>query len=429
MHNSRPTQLLILTILPLVIAGCAGSSFAQSGAASKSGSASSTIAYLRGGTEIRLIEPDGSNDHRLWTNADLKPELGIHGVAWRPDRKEIAFSSSHEAVSSLYHSDLYAIQPDGSGLRKLTNAPARADFARFPKGSVSVTVSNDQPAYQQTQASAGIFLVYVAGADEPQMITLPPGSAKTLIFKSVADFGNKGQAIVAVYGAYRWFMPGVDVAPGRMVKAPNFSITGDGIEYFGAFRPVWRSDGSRVSYRTGACTLNSVPVNPVPGEYVYNPLFGGKNPLGTCTWDWGPAALANQIIYTENASGASSIYRITEKGTHPGTKLTSFSDIEYQLLFDLHWLPDGSGLLYSTQTLMRDSANIFRYDFASGKTAQVTRLENEFARSFSVSPDGKWIVFERAPTSDKDREADLWIVGTDGRNPHLLVRNGFEPAW
>ena len=91
--------------------------------------------------------------------------------------------------------------------------------------------------------------------------------------------------------------------------------------------------------------------------------------------------------------------------------------------------PDGSGLFYSTVTLMRDSANIFRYDFATRKTMQVTKLENEFARSFSISPDGKWIVFERAATADKDQEADLWIVGTDGRNPHLLVRNGFEPSW
>lgn len=389
-----------------------------------------SIAYVRNGTEIRLIEPDGSNDRRLWTHADAKPELGISGVAWRPDHKELAFSSAHAAAWSLYHSDLYAIQPDGSGFRKLTNPPDRGEFARFPKGSVTVTVSNDQPSYQQTAASDGIFIVYVAGADEPQQITLPPGATKTLVFKSVADFGRKAQAIVAAYGAYRWFLPGVDVVAGRDVKAPAFSISGEGIKYFAAYRPVWRSDGSRVSFASGACTLNSSPVNPVAGEFAYNPLFGGKTPMGACAWDWGPtAALANQLIYTENGSGDSAIFRIAEGGTHPGTKLTTFSDIEYQLVFDLHWLPDGSGLLYSTQTLMRGSANIFRYDFASGKTTNITKLENEFARTFSVSPDGKWIVFERAPTADKEKEADLWIVGTDGSHPHLLVRNGFEPAW
>ena len=389
-----------------------------------------TVAYVRNGTEIRLIESDGSNDRRLWTHPDAKKELGIYDVAWRPDGKELAFSSAHAAASSLYHADLYAIRPDGSGFRKLTNPPDRAEFARYPKGAVSVTVRNDQPSYRQSQASAGVFIVYVAGADEPQQITLPPGSAKTVLFKNVADFGNMAQAVVAMWGNYRWFTPGVEVQAGRTTKAPVFSITGDGIELLGAFHPVWRSDGSRVSYRNGVCTLNSVPLNPTPGEYVYDPLFGGKNPLGTCVWDWGPTpATANQLLYTENASGDSSIYRMTEGGTHPGQKLAQFSNIEYQLLFDLQWLLDGSGFVFSNQTLMRDSANLFRYDFASRKTTQITRLENEFTGEFSISPDGRSIVFERSKSLDENRAIDLWIVPLNGGNPRLLVNNGFSPSW
>ncbi|HEY8410918.1 MAG TPA: hypothetical protein VIK76_05935, partial [Pyrinomonadaceae bacterium] len=78
---------------------------------------------------------------------------------------------------------------------------------------------------------------------------------------------------------------------------------------------------------------------------------------------------------------------------------------------------------------MRDSSNIFHYDFASRKVNQVTHLENEFARTFTISPDGKSIVFERAKTVDKDQEADLWIARIDGGNMRLLVRNGFEPSW
>jgi hypothetical protein len=392
--------------------------------------AGGTIAYVRGSTEIRLVGADGTNDRRLWTHPDLTEAIGIYGVAWRPDGKELAFSSGHAAAYSLYHADIYAIRPDGTGLRKLTNPPDRSEFARYPKGSVSVTVSNDQPAYQQTHASAGIFIVYVAGAAEPQQITLPPGASKTLVFNNVADFGNKAQAIVAMWGKYRWFMPGLDVQAGRTVKAPAFSITGDGIDLFGAFRPVWRSDGSRLSYRTGLCTLDTVPANPPAGEFTYSPLFGGKNPLGTCTWDWGPtAATANQIIYTENASGDSSVYRISEGGTHPGEKLTTYSDIEYQLLSDLRWLPDGSGFLFSNVTLMRDSANIFRYDFSTRRVTQVTHFGNEFARAFSVSPDGQRVVFERAKSNEDDAPTDLWVVRIDGRDLRLLVKNGQSPSW
>src|SRR6187551_3000387 len=90
------------------------------------------IAYIRGNTEIRMIETGGANDHLIWTHPDASKDLGINDVAWRPNGKELAFSSSHEAAYSLYQADLYAIKPDGSGLRKLTNTPGRAGYANYP---------------------------------------------------------------------------------------------------------------------------------------------------------------------------------------------------------------------------------------------------------------------------------------------------------
>ncbi|HEX5708247.1 MAG TPA: hypothetical protein VFX96_13170 [Pyrinomonadaceae bacterium] len=393
-----------------------------------SSAASGTIAYARVGKELRLISPDGSNDRKLWAYSEPTEHPYIYELAWRPDGKELTFSSSHHSVVSLYHADIYGIRPDGAGFRRITNAPDHSTFARYPQGTVTVTLRNQQPFYLQQHASVGVFFVYVAGASEPQAITMPPGSSKTLVFKSVADFGEHAQPVVAMYGNYRWFIPGVDVKAGRNVNSTVFGISGDGYELFGAFRPVWRSDGSRLSFRNGLCLVNTVPAQPTPGEFVFQPLFAGKHPSGACAWDWGPTpALANQIIYTDNTSGGSSIYRIAEGGTHPGAKLTTFSDIDYQLLQELRWLPDGSGFLYSFPSSY-ESSNIFRYDFASKRVTQVTRLENEFARSFAVSPDGRHIVFERAKTID-GTDIDLWLVGTDGRGARLLVRNGHNPAW
>jgi hypothetical protein len=68
------------------------------------GSNRGTIAYIRNGAEIRLIDPDSSNDCRIWSlpRAELAATMGINGVAWRPDGNEIAFSSAHEAVRSLF---------------------------------------------------------------------------------------------------------------------------------------------------------------------------------------------------------------------------------------------------------------------------------------------------------------------------------------
>jgi len=120
---------------------------------------------------------------------------------------------------------------------------------------------------------------------------------------------------------------------------------------------------------------------------------------------------------------------MTEGGTHPGTKLVNYSDIQYQLLHDLHWLPDGSGFLFSTSDLMRSSSNIFHYDFKTKQTKQLTRFENDFAKKFSVSPDGKWIVYERTKEYDENSPADLWIQAMDGSESRLLTKNAHSPSW
>lgn len=443
MYVSQPASLLLPAICIVSLACGQASSSAppstsqQSTAAQQSAnSVQSTpdsqqiIAYTRGGTEIRLIDPDGGNDRRLWTHPDATFDLGLFEIAWRPDGNELAFSSGHAAATSLYHADIYCIKPDGSGFRRVTNAPDKSAYANYPKGSVTVTLRNFQYSFQQAQSSSGVFTVYVTGADKPQQITLPPGKSTTVTFPSVADLGKDVQPIVAIWGKYRWFMPGTDVQAGKNIKAPDFTISGDGIGMFGAFHPRWRNDGSLLSFRNGHCIISTIPANPPPGVHFFQPLFAGESPMGTCSWDWGPTpALADQLIYTENEGEQSCIYRMKEGGKHPGTKLTAYSDISYQILHDLHWLPDGSGLLYSTINLMRDASNIFRYDFNTRQTTQVTSLENEFARNFSISPDGKWIVYERCKAEDDYKEVDLWLIGIDGTGSKLLVKNGLCPSW
>jgi hypothetical protein len=389
------------------------------------------IAYIRNDAEIRLINPDGTNDRRIWTHPDAKSPMGIFELAWRPDGRELAFSSAHGALFSVYHADIYSIRPDGSGFRKITNAPDHKDFSRYKKGTVTVTVRNNQYAFQQAQSSVGVLIINVIGAAEPQHITLPPGSSKTLVFKDVADFGNHAQAIVAMSGSIRWLMPGTDVKAGADTKAPDFIISGDGVEMFGAFRPTWKQDGSEISYRSGHCIVSRVPRNPPPGEMNFNPLFGGEHPQGTCVWDLGPTPeLKDQVIYSENSGEeGAGIFQIKEAGVHPGTRLTFFSELQLQVPPDLQWLPDGSGFLYSTIRIEYDASNIFHYNIRTKQKTQITKLENEFARRFSISPDGQWIVYEKSNTWDEYEKVDLWKIKIDGSEDRLLVINGLDPCW
>jgi Tol biopolymer transport system component len=154
--------------------------------------------------------------------------------------------------------------------------------------------------------------------------------------------------------------------------------------------------------------------------------------MGTCTWDLGPiATMKDQLLYTENESNeVSGIYVMKQGDVHkPAGKLAQFANFQYQIAHDLKWLPDGSGFLYSATNLFADAANIFHYDMRMKQSRQVTQLQGAFARRFSISPSGKWIVYERTKTKDTYENVDLWIVGIDGSAERLLVKNGLGPSW
>lgn len=394
--------------------------------------ATGMIAYIRNGSEIRLIDSNGKNDRQLWTHPDAIEPLGLFDLAWKPDGKELAFSSAHESSTSLYHADIFGIRPDGTGYRKITNSPDYKSFDRFKKGTVSVTVKNYQYSFDPAQSSAGVFILNIFGG-EPQQITLPPGASKTFVFKNVADFGAAvAQPIFAVYGNYRWFMPGADVEAGKTIKAPDMIISGDGYPYFGAFRPVWKNDGSIITYRDGTCAVKTIPVKPQEGHFYYQPLFDKEHPMGSCVWDMGPTpSTSDMILYSENESDeGSGIYLMKQGEKHkPSSKQTMFSDIQYQIAHDLRWLPDGSGFLYSATNLMSDASNIFHYDMKTRQKKQVTNLQGSFARRFTISPSGQWIVYEKCKTPSDYESVDLMLIGMDGSREKLLVKNGLGPSW
>lgn len=188
--------------------------------------------------------------------------------------------------------------------------------------------------------------MYVVGADEPQAVTLPPGSSKTAGLQISCRLRTACRAwlrcTAAIVGLYLDSM----CVPAKRRRRPALvlQVTASTLR---SVRPTWRADGSRLSYRSGLCVTGSISAQPAPGEFVFKPLFSGEHPSAACTWDWGPTpALADQILYTAN-TGGSSIFRIMEGGTHPGTKVHTFSELDRQILLDLKWLPDGSGFLYS----------------------------------------------------------------------------------
>jgi Tol biopolymer transport system component len=80
-------------------------------------------------------------------------------------------------------------------------------------------------------------------------------------------------------------------------------------------------------------------------------------------------------------------------------------------------------------TPARDSANLYRLDFATGRSVLITRVCGGFVRSFSRSSDGRLIVFERSGSPSGDAPAELWVAQLDGSNARLLVKDAILPSW
>lgn len=390
-----------------------------------------TIAYVRGdGDEIRLIEPDGSGDRPLWAHglADPYEQYAVWNLAWKPDGRELAFASTHENWCSLNASDIFAIDLSIRVVRRVTQAPACGDLARYPTGTVRVPVKNN---------SFNTFtgFLYFQGAPILQPVSLPPGGSAVITFNDVADFGQEVQLATVIVGRYRNYNVGtaVDVKAGGTVTTATFNLYNPDFSWE-ARSVSWRADSGRIGYAYGFNALFGITPNPTPldfGARVVNASSGMPNIVSLMAY--GPKGTrAGQILYDGYEPGVSEgIYLVAEGSTSAGQPLVTFDYTD--LVRGLAWLPDGSGFVYSV--LEGDffgpdrSANIFRYEFAGQKVTRLTSFVGEFTGQLTVSPNGQQIAFERSAAQDDSQPTDIWLMNRDGSGKVLLVEDGYAPAW
>jgi Tol biopolymer transport system component len=177
-----------------------------------------------------------------------------------------------------------------------------------------------------------------------------------------------------------------------------------------------------------------VPAKNTPIGTLGDPVLTSDD-IAPCHMAWAPTlALADQVIfaaYPNLGMDGATFYQATEGDTASnGTKLFSIGATNLLLWYD--WAPDGQSLLFVHTTKFANTSfvesNLFEYNLATGQITQLSNLSDEFVRSFSVSPNGELVVFERAATLDS-ATSDLWIMNRDGSNLHLLVKNGRIPNW
>jgi len=435
MHSPNPARVLVIIMLAALLA-LGGLTPAQTYADP------GTIAYVRPndttGDEIRLIEPDGSNDRLLWrTNVPDLPELEqISGLAWQPAASELAFASRHEEACSMYSSDVYSIHADGSGYRRVTAPPACGAKGGLPTGTVNVYIAN----YTDTN---GPFVVYFEGAPGPKSITLAPGNSTIVTFTNVADYGSFKQWGVVIFGLVRFFSVtgNADVLPGTTVNTGSTISMWEGYTSWGWTSPTWRSDGNQISYVFNGTTPYSSPASSTApggiGSYFFNIL-----PVDLPSWidhfTWAPAGTRqDQVLYTGWAYDNDGwlkeyIFVGTTGSTSPGEALFETGDGVGHTILGLAWLPDSSGFLYSQTEGFNEYANIFKYSFATGTSTRLTDFTSGYTHRMSISPDGAQVVFEYQASgewTDLYIDIDLWMMDRYGNGQTLFVQDARAPAW
>lgn len=380
--------------------------------------------------EVAVIEPDGSDRHTLWTNPD--PSVyDVHDLAWRPDAKELAFTSQHEEFYSVFTADVYAMRPDGSGLRRVTNPPSHAAVlaGNAPTGTVTGRLHNNSGLRSHQISSMAL---YIEGAEDLVEITPPDdGASVDVTVPNVADLG----AGESQYAVVIWSAEDVDCAAGKeLLPAAATDVQADQtvdvgtVDFLGncntlqATDLTWKRDGSQVGF-----TLNGAARSAeAGGEFLGSDLFSSPSFVEGLAW----SPISDQLLYRRSLENPTGIYTTTPGGG-AGTQLVQDPGFHAN---DPAWLPDESVFVYSLGTLPQEvddvRGNLYAYDLANDTEIQLTDFFNERVVHPSVSPDGNYVVFARV--SQPPTQWNLWVM--DLRTPaHMwpVTTNGAStnPVW
>ena len=192
-------------------------------------------------------------------------------MAWKPDSTGLAFTSDYEQECSLRQSEVYTLYPDGTHLKRITNAPKCDELSSFAKGSVTVNVEN-------TLIDVSIVFVYVQGASEAKTVIVSSGQSRNVTLTDVADLGDGVEQFVVVSaGNYRWINPlaRADVKSGDTVDAGSIRLTNaNKFENWGSYSPSWRRDAGTIGFTVDSLGMYEISPTPVNGA------LGDPLPMG-----------------------------------------------------------------------------------------------------------------------------------------------------
>lgn len=370
----------------------------------------------QGNFTIERIRPDGTHQQRVWTHPGTSGTQRLMDLAWKPDASEIAFASDHEFGHSAFQVDVYSIRPNGSGLRRVTNAPGDTAIngGGYSFGTVQMQIYNGY-------GTVAPFLVYVEGAK--QAVAHDPGNFQDttgITIPNVADLGTEPQYIAFVWSSTNCStgievaaIP-VDVQAGKTVSVGPVTFQGSCATPW-ANRVTWKRDGSKIGFHLSSAGPQQVDA---AGGNVgaFSSLFTLTSPNTIYNdLDWSP--VNDDILFHGSVNSNWGFYLSSVGSSNIVSLVVNFSTSEAA------WLPDGSTFVYGM-------GHLYEYIPNGADVVLVAVGNGESVRHPSVSPDGRFVVFEREVTSNDTH--DLWIYDSQNATVSPLATSNSwasSPDW
>jgi Tol biopolymer transport system component len=326
--------ILLLPVLLCAFVSDATGSSRSSEIASVTAS-SSRIAFLRGTGELVVVEADGRNRR---TVVRLRPGFEIFAFSWEPSGRRIAF----EATTPLHKERLYVIGTNGRGLRRLAQwVDWGSAVAWSPRGK---TIAFDK----HNDGSHQIWVINADGSGA-RRLTRPPSFSSPSWSpdgRRIALSGPGGIWVMKANGRNRRLIIRGNLEGGGPVWSPANKIAfylGDDLWIAnpdGSGRRIAIKDGPD-SYEPGGIEFSpdgrsigfSAYFSPGNSELMIGEVSTGKvrrltdNNMGDGVPSWSPDGRSLAFTrYRPGSSGASEIYVINADGTGERNLTNSAAD-------------------------------------------------------------------------------------------------------
>lgn len=329
-----------------------------------------------GHEDVYKVQYDLSKPISPVTMHDLTGLQGhIDSADWAPDGEHIAFVSDHEGSPEVYVTD-----PPNAPPKRLSSTGEGRKFVQWAPDSKSLLMEWVEQS-----------------SDTPSMATL----------RSVYQVFVDGSGMKAI------------VDPAKPI-----------------WNTVWGPSGDRILYSKRLHSLDSD--DPGPSTLFIMDIESKTEHVLRPTVNWEQAAswspTSDSVAFSSNQDGINHLVVYDIATQSEKSLLIHNADDQAPI-----WSPDGDRLAVLVDNkpgapLAEGESLRDRYDLwtigRNGSTPVKLTDNAVYDGWVRWSPDGQWLVFERAETQGTDARTQIWVIRADGTNEHVLtVHGGARPSW